>query len=80
MIKELLYNKSIDLNEKDGTTVQAPKLPPVFETSSLIHKDKIKIPRVVTLWVAEQRLKDELNTKPLTKTANLYRELQKSND
>jgi two-component SAPR family response regulator len=27
----------------------------------------------------EQRLKDELNTKPLTKTANLYRELQKRN-
>jgi len=28
----------------------------------------------------EQRLQDELNTKPLAKTANLYRELQKSND
>jgi DNA-binding SARP family transcriptional activator len=40
-------------------------------------EDRTNLARVYS--ELEQRLQDELNTKPLAKTANLYRELQKSN-
>lgn len=54
-IQAILADKSIDLNNPKGITIQVPSLPALFQGRS----GTIKVPRAVTLWVTEQRVRDD---------------------